>query len=51
MDTEKTATEIAKEICDKLNIKYEYAAGPCTLNGKPVSDEMLNELYTQNKVE
>ena len=50
MDTEKTATEIAKEICDKLNIKYEYSTGPCTLNGKPISDEMLNKLYIQDEV-
>lgn len=51
MDTEKTITEIAKEICDKFNIKYEYGAGPCTLNGKPISDEILNKLFTQNEAE
>lgn len=50
MNTGKTAIEIAKEICNKLDIKYKYGTGPCTLNGKPISDEMLNKLYIQDEV-
>ena len=43
MSTQLSATELAKELCDRLGIRYSYGDGPSTLHGVPI--ESVKDLF------
>ena len=45
INTEKTASEIAIEVCDKLHIVYELKGGKATLRGAPICPDDLAHLF------
>lgn len=45
LNTGKSATEIAIEVCNKLHIDYSLGAGGATLNGVPVRPADVKALF------
>lgn len=45
LNTGKSATEIAIEVCNKLHIDYELKGGAATIRGVPIHPGDLMQLF------
>lgn len=45
LNTGKSATEIAIEVCNKLHIDYELRGGEATIRGVPIRPAELMQLF------
>lgn len=45
LNTGKSATEIAIEVCNKLHIDYELKGGAATIRGVPIRPAELMQLF------
>ena len=45
LNTGKSATEIAIEVCNKLHIDYERGDGAATIRGAPIRPAELMQLF------